>query len=254
MDVVIFAGGFGTRLSEETHLVPKPMIEIGGVPILVHIMQLYASYGHENFVICGGYKVDYIKNFFSNYMRNMNDLKLNFADNSIQFLAEQSMSWTVKIIDTGLETNTAGRLKRVAAHIESDEFFVTYGDGVSNVNLDELYTQHKRNGTAATLSAVVPNSRFGALKLDGSKVREFTEKPTENVSRINGGFMVVSRPVLDLITKDSESFEEDILPLVAKEGDLGCYFHDGFWHPMDTLRDKKFLENLWDEGRAPWRT
>ena len=253
MDVVIFAGGFGTRLAEETHSIPKPMVEIGGMPMLIHIMKYYSEFNLNSFIICGGYKVEYIKNYFRSFMENMNDFELDFKTGEVKFFNEASLDWRVKILDTGLHTQTAGRLKRVRDYIQGDNFCLTYGDGLSNINISEVITEHRRSNAHATLSAVVPPARFGALKFDGTQVVDFTEKPLNQASRINGGFMVVNKKVIDLISSDDQSFEEDILPSVARKGLLNSYFHDGFWRPMDTLRDKNQLEELWSNGEAPWK-
>ena len=253
MKCVIFAGGFGTRLSEETHRVPKPMVEIGEIPILVHIMHYYMKFDFNDFILCCGYKTDYIKNYFFNYMRNTNDLDFNFSDNSIKYINPRKISWRIQVVDTGLETQTAGRLKRVSHLIDSDNFMLTYGDGLSNIDLHELKQQHLSSGLSATLSAVVPASRFGALSINNGMVVDFSEKPIDNASRINGGFMCLNKSVMAYISSDSESFEIDILPQLAKARELGCYMHDSFWHPMDTLRDKKYLESLWLNNEAPWK-
>lgn len=253
MDVVIFAGGFGTRLSEETHTIPKPMVEIGGIPILIHIMRYYSKFGLNSFIICGGYKVDYIKNYFKNYMENINDFEVDFENGKINFFGASQIKWTVKIIDTGLHTMTAGRLLNSRDYISGDNFCLTYGDGLSDVDIDELISEHNKNQNHVTLSAVIPPARFGALKIQGHKIIEFSEKPKTGNERINGGFMVVNKNVIDRITDLEKSFEEDVLPMVARDGLVGCHLHDGFWHPMDTLRDKSRLEDIWSRGEAPWK-
>ena len=254
MKVVIFAGGLGTRLSEETHRIPKPMVEIGEIPILVHIMKYYIKFGFFDFILCCGYKIDYIKNYFFNYMRNTNDLEFNFSSNTVNYLNPKSERWNIQVIDTGLNTQTAGRLKRVKELIDTPDFMLTYGDGLSNIDLLKLKQQHVSSSYSATLSAVVPSSRFGALSISGDRVCDFSEKPVENVSRINGGFMCVNKLVIDYIESDNESFEIDILPRLARDNKLGCYKHDSFWHPMDTLRDKMYLQSLWEQNKAPWRS
>jgi glucose-1-phosphate cytidylyltransferase len=254
MDVVIFAGGFGTRLSEETHAIPKPMVEIGGIPILIHIMRYYSKFGANSFVICGGYKVDYIKNYFKNYMENVNDFELNFKSGEIVFFNKREIDWKVKIIDTGLHTMTAGRLKRVSDYVSTENFFLTYGDGLSDINLKALHNEHIANSASVTLSAVIPPARFGALRIDGNKVNNFDEKPVNSETRVNGGFMVVNNSVFSDISSDEESFEVDILPKLALRGCVSCHMHDSFWHPMDTLRDKNLLEDMWSKGAAPWAT
>ena len=253
MEVVIFAGGAGTRLSEETNKVPKPMVEIGGIPMLVHIIRYYAKFGHKEFIICGGYKVDYIKNYFSNLLRNLNDLELDFKNNNTIFINSNSVDWKLKIIDTGLTTNTAGRLIKVKDYIKRDRFMLTYGDGLSNINLDNLEKIHLQSKNLITLSAVIPPSRFGGLDIIDNQVKTFIEKPKNEVSRVNGGFMICDKKIFDLLRNIEDSFEIDFLPLLAKINKLGCLIHDDFWQPMDTLRDKKLLEKLWEEGRALWK-
>ena len=253
MEVVIFAGGEGTRLSEETNLIPKPMVEIGGIPILVHIINYYAKFGHKEFIICGGYKVDYIKNYFSNLLRNLNDLELNFKNNSVSFLNSKKIDWEIKIIDTGLKTNTGGRLHNVKNLIKGKDFMLTYGDGLSNIDLIKLEQFHFKSKNLVNLSGVFPPPRFGGLKISNEQIIGFTEKPKDEVSRVNGGFMICNKKVFDFITSEDLSFEIEVLPLIAKNNKLGCYKHDGFWQPMDTLRDKKYLEKIWHKGDAAWK-
>ena len=253
MEVVIFAGGAGTRLSEETHRIPKPMVEIGGIPILVHIISYYSKFGHKEFIICGGYKVDYIKNYFSNLLRNLNDLELDFKNNHVSFLNSKKFDWKIKIIDTGLNTNTAGRLKKIFKHIKGEEFMLTYGDGLSNIDISQLESMHQNNRNIVTLSAVSPPPRFGGLNISNNQIISFIEKPKTEFSRVNGGFMICNSQIFNYLTNVSQSFEIEVLPLLAKDNKLGCYKHDGFWQPMDTLRDKKYLEKLWDEGNALWK-
>jgi len=253
MEVVIFAGGAGTRLSEETQLIPKPMVEIGGIPILVHIISYYAKFGYKDFIICGGYKVDYIKNYFSNLLRNLNDLELDFGGNKVSFLNSKKFDWKLKIIDTGLKTNTAGRLRKIKDLINEEEFMLTYGDGLSNIDLLKLKKFHLKNNNIVTLSGVFPPPRFGGLTISGNQIIGFTEKPKEEFSRVNGGFMICNKQVFEYTTNEQQSFEVDLLPLLANQKKLGCYKHDGFWQPMDTLRDKFFLEKIWNEGKALWK-
>lgn len=253
MDVIIFAGGFGTRLSEETNQIPKPMVEIGGIPILIHIMRYYSSFGFNSFIICGGYKVDHIKNYFKNFMENMNNFELDLKENKIKYFDKKNIDWKIKIIDTGLNTMTAGRLLRVQKYISSDKFLLTYGDGLSNVNLNNLIKVHNNNDCIVTLSAVKPNARFGALVIKDNIVTDFKEKSNDDVSRINGGFMIIDNDIFSNISKDEESFEIDILPSLAKQGKVASYEHNDFWYPMDTLREKHYLENLWLKGTAPWK-
>ena len=253
MEAVFLAGGFGTRLSEETKKIPKPMVEIGNEPILIHLFKYYASFGFKKFIICGGYKVDYIKDYFCNLMRNYYDLNLIFSRNETIFLNSKGIDWEVKIINTGLKTNTAGRLSKIKKYISSNQFLLTYGDGLSNVNLHELVKIHKENKNLATITAVLPPPRFGALVIRDGQVINFREKFENTSSRINGGFMICNKELLNYIKDESDSLEMDILPAIAKKGKLGCFEHNGFWHPMDTMRDKKYLENLWEADLAEWK-
>jgi len=254
MKAVILAGGLGTRISEETHLKPKPMIEIGGKPILWHIMKIYSHYGVNEFVICCGYKGFMIKEYFANYFLHMSDVTFDMRDNSMQVLQQSAEPWRVTLIDTGEETMTGGRLRRVATHVKDEEAFCfTYGDGVSNVNIAELVTFHKAQRVKATLTATLPPGRFGALDLQGDKVRAFEEKPKGDGGMINGGFFVLSPSVLDLLDGDDCVWERGPLETLAKRGELAAYQHHGFWQPMDTQRDKTHLEELWQSGQAPWK-
>ena len=254
MKAVILAGGLGTRISEETHLKPKPMIEIGGKPILWHIMKIYSHYGVNDFVICCGYKGYVIKEYFANYFLHMSDVTFDMRNNSMQVLQQSAEPWQVTLIDTGEETLTGGRLLRAAPYIKDEEAFCfTYGDGVSNVNIDELVAFHKSQRVKATLTATLPPGRFGALDLLGDKVRTFEEKPKGDGGMINGGFFVLSPAVLDLLDGDDCVWERGPLETLAKSGELAAYQHDGFWQAMDTLRDKTYLEELWQSGRAPWK-
>jgi len=254
MKAVILAGGLGTRISEETHLKPKPMIEIGGMPILWHIMKTYSHHGINDFVICCGYKGYVIKEYFANYFLHMSDITFDMAKNSMQVHQRNAEPWRVTLIDTGADTMTGGRLKRVAEHIQNDETFcLTYGDGVSDVNISELLAFHRQQGLQATLTAAYPPGRFGSLDIRSSKVTSFREKPKGDGGMINGGFFVLSPQVLDLIEGDQTVWERGPLETLAERGQLAAYQHDGFWQPMDTLRDKTHLEELWASGTAPWK-
>ena len=254
MKAVILAGGLGTRISEETHLKPKPMIEIGGKPILWHIMKIYSHYGVNDFVICCGYRGYVIKEYFANYFLHMSDVTFDMRNNSMQVLQQSAEPWQVTLIDTGEETLTGGRLLRAAPYIQDEEAFCfTYGDGVSNVNIDELVAFHKSQRVKATLTATLPPGRFGALDLLGDKVRTFEEKPKGDGGMINGGFFVLSPTVLDLLDGDDCVWERKPLESLALAGELAAYQHHGFWQAMDTLRDKTYLEELWQSGQAPWK-
>jgi glucose-1-phosphate cytidylyltransferase len=253
MRTVILAGGFGTRLAEETDTRPKPMIEIGNRPILWHILQHYASYWFTEFVVALGYKSEYIKRYFLEYSRHSGSMSVNLARGEVTRHDQPAEDWTVHLIDTGLNTNTGGRVKRVADWIARDAFMLTYGDGVSDVDLQALLRFHRSHGKAATVTAVRPPARFGGLEFDGDLVREFTEKPQTGEGWINGGFFVFEPALLDFIGTDSDSLELDVLPRLVSRGQLAAYRHDKFWQCMDTLRDKRYLESLWQEGRAPWR-
>ncbi len=256
MKAVILAGGLGTRLSEETEIKPKPMVEIGGRPILWHIMKLYSAHGINDFIICCGYKGYAIKEYFTNYFLHTSDLTVDLKKNEVNILQNNSEPWKITIVDTGLETQTGGRLKRVQKYIEENETFcMTYGDGVSDVNITELVAFHKKSKALATLSAVQPEARFGALDVDegDKKVKRFVEKPPGDGGYINGGFFVLSSKVLDYIEGDKTIWEREPLENLAKEGNLRAYTHNGFWRPMDTLRDKIRLQELWDKGKAPWK-
>jgi glucose-1-phosphate cytidylyltransferase len=254
MKAVILAGGLGTRISEETHLKPKPMIEIGGKPILWHIMKIYSHYGVHDFVICCGYKGYVIKEYFANYFLHMSDVTFDMRTNSMQVLQQNAEPWRVTLIDTGEETMTGGRLLRAAPYVKDEEAFCfTYGDGVSNVNIDELVAFHKSQRVKATLTATLPPGRFGALDMLGNKVRTFEEKPKGDGGMINGGFFVLSPAVLDLLDGDDCVWERGPLETLAKSGELAAYQHHGFWQAMDTLRDKTHLDEMWQSGQAPWK-
>ena len=254
MKAVILAGGFGTRISEETHMVPKPMIQIGGSPILWHIMNLYSSHGINDFIICCGYKSYVIKEYFANYLLHTSDVTFNLSNSEIKVHERRAKPWTVTLVETGKETMTGGRLKRVAQYLDEDEpFCLTYGDGLSNVDIKASIKFHNKHKKLATLTAVHAPGRFGALDISNESISSFKEKPNGDGSRINGGFFVLSPKVIDLISDDSTVWEEGPLENLAKNNQLNAFFHDGFWQPMDTLRDKVLLEELWNTGNAPWK-
>ena len=252
MKAVILAGGLGTRISEESVSRPKPMIEIGGKPILWHIMKMYSAHGINEFVICCGYKGYVIKEYFANYFLHMSDVTIDMEKNSIEVHQKKVEPWKVTLVDTGEETMTGGRLKRVAQYLDSD-FCLTYGDGVGSVDIAKLIAFHKAHGHLATMTAVQPPGRFGALEVDGTSIKSFLEKPQGDGGWINGGFFVLSPKVIDLVEGDATIWERQPLEALAKKGELEAYFHDGFWQPMDTLRDKNHLEGLWVAGNAPWK-
>lgn len=254
MKVVILAGGLGTRLSEETIIKPKPMIEIGGKPILWHIMKIYSHYGFNEFVVCLGFKGYMIKEYFSNYFLHMSDITFDMRSNSMEVHQKYAEPWKVTLVDTGIETMTGGRVNRVAPYIGNETFMLTYGDGVADINIAELVDFHKRHGLLATITATQPTGRFGALRLtDSNKVESFHEKPAGDGSWINGGFMVLEPQVLNRISGDLTVFEKEPLEGLSYDGQLAAYKHSGFWQPMDTLRDKIQIEELWNTGRAPWK-
>jgi len=254
MKAVILAGGLGTRISEETHLKPKPMIEIGGMPILWHIMKIYSHHGINDFVICCGYKGYIIKEYFANYFLHTSDVTFDMRNNSMQVHQQSAEPWRVTLIDTGEETMTGGRLRRVAPYLKDEEAFcLTYGDGVSDVNITELIAFHKAQKVKATLTATPPPGRFGALDMLGKKVLAFKEKPKGDGGMINGGFFVLSPAVLSLLDGDDCIWERAPLETLAERGELAAYQHHGFWQAMDTLRDKTHLEELWQSGQAPWK-
>jgi glucose-1-phosphate cytidylyltransferase len=254
MKAVILAGGLGTRLSEETHLKPKPMVEIGGRPILWHILKIYSSHGINDFVICAGYKGYLIKEYFANYFLHMSDVTFDMSNNSMEVHQKNAEPWKITVVDTGDETMTGGRIKRVKDYIGDETFCCTYGDGVGDIDITALINFHNRSGRLASLTGVQPPGRFGAIDLDEDKVLSFQEKPQGDGSWINGGFFVLSPKVLDLIISDATVWENEPLEHLAQEGELGIYRHQGFWRPMDTLRDRIELENLWDSQSAPWKT
>lgn len=255
MKVVILAGGFGTRISEESQFKPKPMIEVGGMPILWHIMKLYSHYGFNEFVICAGYKQFVIKEWFANYFIHTSDITFDFTqDDKVIVHNKNAEQWKVTVVDTGLHTMTGGRLKRVKEYIGDEPFFMTYGDGVSNVNIAELIEYHKSHGKLATMSAVKPDSRFGVLDLSKTnEVMAFREKSSADSGYINAGFMVLDPKVLDYVKDDKIMFEREPMEMLAKDNQLMCYKHHGFWQCMDTLRDKEKLETLWADKKAPWK-
>ena len=252
MKAVILAGGKGTRISEESYLRPKPMVEIGGKPILWHIMKIYSAGGVNEFVICCGYRGYVIKSYFANYFMHVSDVTFDIAHNQMQVHHHQAEPWKVTLVDTGTETMTGGRLKRVKPYLGSEDFHFTYGDGVANIDLKALVDFHQRQKVLATVTSVRPPGRFGALVTNGSRVLSFQEKP-EGGSGINGGFFVLSPAVIDYIEGDHTVWEGEPLERLAREGQLAAYAHEGFWHPMDTLRDMNELEALWSSGKAPWK-
>jgi len=254
MKAVILAGGLGTRISEDTVNRPKPMIEIGGKPILWHIMKIYSAYGINEFVICCGYKGYVIKEYFANYFLHMSDVTFDMRTNEMQVHQQYAEPWKVTLVDTGELTMTGGRLRRVRDFVKDEEAFCfTYGDGLSDINITSLIEYHKQQRTLATLSATFPPGRFGALDIRENKVGSFKEKPKGDGGMINGGFFVLSPRVIDLIPGDESVWEREPLETLASRGELAAYEHDGFWQPMDTLRDKNHLEELWQSGKAPWK-
>lgn len=254
MKAVILAGGLGTRLSEETHLKPKPMVEIGGRPILWHIMKIYSAHGVNDFIVCCGYKGYVIKEYFANYFLHMSDVTFDMEENRMEVHQRHVEPWRVTLVDTGENSMTGGRLKRVSQYLEGEEAFCfTYGDGVADIDISAEIAFHRRHGKLATVTAVQPPGRYGALLLDGEEVAGFSEKPRGDGGMINGGFFVLSASCLDLIEGDQTSWEGEPLARLAAAGELMAFQHRGFWLPMDTLRDKLQLEQLWQSGRAPWK-
>ena len=255
MKAVILAGGLGTRLSEETSIKPKPMVEIGGKPILWHIMKMYSNHGINEFIICCGYKGYVIKEYFANYFLHMSDVTFDMKDNQMMVHNQRAESWKVTLVDTGDSSMTGGRLKRVSEYVKGEEAFCfTYGDGVSDVDISEIINFHKIHGKLATLTATYPPGRFGALDIQNGQVRSFKEKPRGDGGLINAGFFVLSPKVIDYIDNDTTTWEQYPLKQLAEEDQLMAYEHEGFWQPMDTLRDKIQLEELWGAGKAPWKT
>jgi glucose-1-phosphate cytidylyltransferase len=253
MQAVILAGGLGTRLSEETETRPKPMVEIGGRPILWHIMQTFSAYGIKDFIICLGYKGYIVKEYFLNYRLHLSDVTVDVGSGTVDFHRSSAEDWRVTLVDTGDSTMTGGRVKRVRDYLQGDDFFLTYGDGVADIDLTKLLAFHKAHGRLATVTAVVPPGRFGSLELAGERVQSFQEKPAGDGAAINGGFFVLSPKIIDYIEGDKTLWEQSPLERLAREGELYAYHHGGFWQPMDTLRDKKHLEELWQKGEAPWK-
>lgn len=255
MKVAILAGGFGTRLSEETSLKPKPMVEIGGKPILWHIMKHYSNYGHNEFVILLGYKGYYIKEYFANYFLHQSDVTIDLNNNSMEVHNTSSEPWKVTLVDTGLNSMTGGRVLRAKKYLEGESFMLTYGDGVGDINIDELINFHKENGKTLTLTSTQPEGRFGSLNIEGNLVTKFLEKPKGDGSWINGGFFVCEPNIFDYINEgDSTIFERSPMESLANDNQMAAFKHNGFWKPMDTLRDKNNLEELWASGKAPWKT
>ena len=254
MKVVILAGGLGTRISEESHLRPKPMIEIGGKPIIWHIMKTFYAQGFDDFIICGGYKCSMIKEYFLNYKILNSDVRFNMLEDKVEIINDHSEEWKVTVVDTGPNTLTGGRLKRIANYLDDNEdFFFTYGDGVSDISLNSLLERHKNENCLATVTAVIPPGRFGYIEVLENKVSQFAEKQDNNRSYVNGGFFVLNKKCLDYIDGDKTSWESSPLERLAIEGQLAVYKHGGFWQAMDTMRDKKILEDLWQDGLPPWK-
>jgi glucose-1-phosphate cytidylyltransferase len=255
MKAVILAGGLGTRISEETVMKPKPMIEVGGKPILWHIMKMYSNHGINDFIICCGYKGYVIKEYFANYFLHQSDITFDIAENHMEVHDRRAEPWKVTLIDTGESTQTGGRLLAIRSYLENEKAFcMTYGDGVSDINIAEAIHFHRQHGKLATVAAVLPPGRFGALEIEGASVKSFMEKPQGDGGRINGGFFVLSPEVLDRIENSRSIWEQEPLKSLACDDELMAFEHRGFWQPMDTLRDKTFLEGLWQEGKAPWKT
>ncbi|HVT34889.1 MAG TPA: glucose-1-phosphate cytidylyltransferase [Nevskiaceae bacterium] len=254
MKAVILAGGLGTRISEETSVRPKPMVEIGGRPILWHILKIYSAHGINDFIICLGYKGYMVKEYFANYFLHMSDVTFDMASNAMHVHQKNAEPWRVTLVDTGEQTMTGGRLRRVRDYLGDQDFCMTYGDGVGNVDLTGLIAFHRAAGRLATLTATQPPGRFGALDFSGDLIRSFKEKPQGDSSWINGGFFVLSPRVIDYIAGDDTVWEREPMERLAHEGQLAAYRHQGFWQPMDTLRDKLQLEALWQGGKAPWKT
>lgn len=251
---VILAGGLGTRLGEETNIRPKPMIEIGGMPVLWHIMKIYSAHGVNDFVVCLGYKGYIIKEYFNNYFLHTADVTIDLQQNAIEVHRKRSEPWRITLVDTGADTMTGGRIKAIQPYLDKDEpFCLTYGDGVADINITALLDFHRAHGRKGTITAVAPPGRFGALGFDGDQVTNFQEKPAGDGAQINGGFFVLHPSVIDLIDNASTIWEREPLEQLASSGELHAYRHDGFWQPMDTLRDKLYLEDLWSGGKAPWK-
>lgn len=254
MKAVLLAGGLGTRISEESDLRPKPMIEIGGKPILWHIMKQYATHGISEFIVCLGYKGYIIKEFFVNYYLHRSDVSVDLRDGKVTVHRNQTEPWTVTLVDTGEDAMTGGRIKAIAPYVSDGTFLCTYGDGVGDVDITQSIAFHRAQGKRATMTVVQPPGRFGAVELDGTRIRRFMEKPQGDGSWINGGFFVLEPSVIDLIASSATVFEQEPLERLAQEEQLNAFVHAGFWHPLDTLRDKRYLEELWATNRAPWAT
>ena len=253
MKTVILAGGLGTRLSEETTIRPKPMVENGGYPILWHIMNIYAHYGFNEFVIALGYKGDVIKNYFLNYKKMRSDFCIQLASEELTVYDGECENWSVQLIDSGVQTQTGGRIKRLSKWLKDEDFLLTYGDGVSNVDINQLVHHHQTSGKLATVTAVRPPSRYGDILINGNDVSSFHEKPQVGEGWINGGFFVLNPKILDYIEGDDIAWEKEPLQKLANDGQLSAYRHEGFWQCMDTIREKQLLEDLWNAGKAPWR-
>ncbi len=253
MKAVILAGGLGTRLSEETQLKPKPMVEIGSKPILWHILKIYSHYGINDFIICCGYKGYVIKEYFANYFLHTSDVTFNMLNNQMEVHTKKTEPWKITLVDTGEKTMTGGRLARVREYLNNETFCFTYGDGLADINITKLIEYHQENSRKATLTAVQPPGRFGTLEFERGRVLSFEEKPKGDGNWINGGFFILDSSVIDLITDDSCVWEQYPLKNLADSGELSAYHHQGFWQPMDTLRDQNFLEELWQSGQAPWK-
>lgn len=254
MKAVILAGGYGTRLAEETHIIPKPMVEIGGMPILWHIMKIYSAHGVNEFIICLGYKGHVIKEYFANYFLHTSDVTFDMSyDGHMKVHQNKAEPWKVTLVNTGQETMTGGRLRRVREHLGDETFCFTYGDGVSDVNVRETIEFHKKQKTKATMTIVQPPGRFGSVDFEGHKIKQFIEKPAGDNNWINGGFFVLEPSVIDYIDADETTWEREPLEKLATDGELSSYKHEGFWQPMDALRDKMHLNKLWDSGDAPWK-
>lgn len=254
MKVVLLAGGFGTRISEESQFKPKPMIEVGGMPILWHIMKEYAYYGFNEFIICAGYKQDYIKKYFADYFLHTSDITFDFTNGNDMIVHHRSAEpWKVTVVDTGLKTMTGGRIKRIESYVKNNTFMLTYGDGVSDVPIDKLVEFHRQHGKICTMTAVKPEGRFGILDIEDTTIKSFREKSRNDVGYINGGYMVLEPEIFAYIKDDSTTFEREPLENVANEGKLMAFKHNGFWQCMDTLRDREKLEELWNKGQAVWK-
>ena len=253
MKAVILAGGYGTRISEETTVRPKPMIEIGGMPVLWHILKIYSHHGINDFIICLGYKGYVIKEYFANYFLHMSDVTIDLSTNQLEVHQKHAEPWRITLVDTGEHTQTGGRLKRVESYLDDETFCFTYGDGLADIDITQQLALHRAKGNLATMCAVQPPGRFGAIDIKDNRITRFEEKPSGDGSWINGGFFVLERGVLDYIQDDSTVWERGPLEKLAHDSQISAYLHEGFWHPMDTLRDKIKLEQLWQSGQAPWK-